>query len=200
MENTDIQSNVSNLELYTDLHPFRLALRISNFENEAAYKKFIKNCEMLVRRCNEYGLWRKYILDVLQADHCMITNESNNQVTVEIHHHVPSLYILVTSLINKQLDDEKEFCSFDIAQQAIQLHYENRIGYVMLLRSMHEKFHNGHLDIPISFVRGNYNHFLETYSRYLDEPDLDKLQARLAINETNVSWSRDDYPAATGVN
>ncbi|MFW9871762.1 MAG: hypothetical protein ACFFG0_01585 [Candidatus Thorarchaeota archaeon] len=192
----EIKSNVSGLELYSDIHPFRLSLRITNFENEATYKKFIKNCELLVRRCNEYNLWRNYIIDILQINECMITHESIDQVTIDVHHHIPSLYTLVASLINKKLDEEQSFCSFDIAQEAIELHFKNRIGYVTLLKSMHEKFHNGHLTIPISFVKGNYKHYLENFSRYLDEPDLDKIQSRLAINESNVSWSRDDYPAS----
>jgi hypothetical protein len=192
----EIKANVEGLELYSDLHPFRLSLRIRNFENEAAYKKFIRNCEMLIRRCNEYSLWRNYIIDILQINECMITHESINQVTIDVHHHVPSLFTLVSALVNKKLDDDQDFCSFDIAQEAIELHFKNRIGYVTLLKSMHEKFHNGYLTLPISFVKGNYKYFLENYSRYLDEPDLDKIQARLAVNESNCTWSRDDYPAS----
>lgn len=193
---TDIKSNVENLELYSDAFPFRLGLKIRNFENEAEYKKFLKNVEMLVRRCNEYKLWRNYIIDVLQINTCMITNESIDQVTIEVHHHLPSLFTLVSALVNKHIEDQTDFCTFDIAQEAIELHFKNKIGYTTLLRSMHEKFHNGYLTIPIDMVKGDYNFFIETYSRYLDENDIDKIQARLAINESNCTWSRDDYPIA----
>ena len=193
---TEIKSNISNLELYSDTHPFSLSLRIRNFENEAAYKKFVKNCEMLIRRCNEYSLWRNYIIDVLQINECMITHESIDQVTIEVHHHIPSLYTLSASLVNKKLEGDEPFCSFDIAQEAIELHFKNRIGYVTLLASMHEKFHNGYLTIPISFVKGNYKYYIDNFSRYLDEPDIDTIQARLAVNESNCTWSRDEYPAS----
>jgi hypothetical protein len=193
---TEIKSNISNLELYSDTHPFRLALRIKNFENEASYKKFIKNCELLVRRCNEYRLWKHYIVDVLQINSCMITHESMDQVSIEVHHHIPSLYILVASLVNKKLEEEQEFCSFDIAHEAIELHFKNKVGYITLLKSMHEKFHNGFLTIPISFIKGNYQHYLENYSSYLDELDLDKIQSRLAINDSNCTWSKDEYPVS----
>lgn len=43
-ENINIFSNVENLELYSDNYPFRLSLKISNFENDADYKRFIGNC------------------------------------------------------------------------------------------------------------------------------------------------------------
>jgi len=194
--NAVVKSNVKDLELYSDTHPFRLSLRIRNFENEADYKKFVKNCEMLIRRCNEYKLWRNYIIDVLQVNTCMITNESIDQVTIEVHHHIPSLYTLTSALVNKKIETEQEFCSFDIAQEAIELHFKNKIGYVTLLRSMHEKFHNGFLSIPISFVKGDYNFFVTEYSKYLDDMDIDKIQSRLAVKDHNVEWARDEYPAA----
>jgi len=195
--NTDnqvtINSNVQTLELFSDKHPFSLSLRIENFPSEAEYKKFVRNCEMLIRRSTEYKLWRKYIVDVLQINECMITHEQISDVTIDVHHHIPSLFTLTTALVNKHIEEDTEFCTFDICTEVIELHFMNRIGYVTLLKSMHEKFHNGKLDIPISFVKGDYNYFVKHYSRYLDEIDLDEIQARLAINESNCSWSRDNY-------
>lgn len=189
-----VESNVENLELYSDNHPFRLSLRISNFDSETAYKKFIRNCEMIIRRCQEYKLWREYILDILQINSCLITHESMDEVTIEVHHHLPSLFTLVSALVNKKLDEGEDFCTFDICCEAIELHFANKVGYVTLLKSMHEKFHNGRLTIPISIIKGNYNSFIKVYSKYLDETELEKIDSRLAINETNCTWSKDNYP------
>ncbi len=196
-----IESKVENLELYSDNYPFNLSLRISSFENEADYKKFILNCEALIRRCREFRLWKKYLIDVLGIQECFITHEVMEDVSIEIHHHVPSLYILVSALVNKHVAEETTFCSFDIATEAIEIHYANRIGYVALLRSIHEKFHNGKIEIPISLVRGNYQHFMENYTRFIDPGDLDILQERLTVNEVQQAWSKDNYPGlikATG--
>jgi len=195
MGDVTINSNVEGLELYSDTYPFRLSLRIRNFENESNYKKFIKNCEMMIRRSIEYKLWRNYIIDVLQINECMITHEKMDEVTIEVHHHIPPLFSLVTALVNKSIESEEKFCTFDICQQSIELHFKNKIGYVTLLKSMHEKFHNGRLTIPIEFVKGDYNHFVREYSKFLDEDDLERIETRLATNETNCSWSRDNYPA-----
>lgn len=196
-----VESNIENLELYSDNYPFRLPLRIDNFENEADYKRFIKSCEMLIRRSVEYKFWRQYIIDVLQIDTCVITNEKMEDVTVEVHHHIPSLFTAVTAVVNKHIENNKEFCSFDIAQQVIELHFANQIGYVTLLRSIHEKFHNGKLTIPIDAVKGNHKQFLKDYSKYIDEDELDKIETRLATNDTNCNWSRDEYPiSASGGN
>jgi hypothetical protein len=196
MEETTVKSNVEKLELYSDEYPFNLPLRISTFEVEAEYKKFINNCEALVRRSREYKLWRQYLVDVIGVNTCFITQERMEEVTIDIHHHIPSLYTLVSTLVNKCIEENEEFCSFDICQKAIELHFTNRVGYVALLKSMHEKFHNNKLDIPIGLVRGNYQYFLDNYTRYMDEVDLDIIQERLTMNETNVSWTRENYPVA----
>lgn len=194
MEAQIIKSNVEKLELYSEDHPFSLRLRVRNFDSETSYKKFIKNTEMLVRRCNEYKLWTNYIKDVLQQNSCMITNETNFEVTVEVHHHIPSMFVLVSALVNEKIEENVDFCSFDIASEAIRLHFENRIGYVCLVKTIHEKFHNGYLTIPFAFVKGNYKYFIDRYSRFLDELDLDEIQHRMSINEHNCTWSRDEYP------
>jgi len=190
---TEIKSNIKNMELYSDTFPFSLSLKIRNFENEAEYKKFVKNVEMLVRRCYEYKLWRNYIIEVLQINTCMITNESIDQVTVEVHHHIASLYTIVSAIVNKKIENNTDFHTFDIAREAIELHFKNKVGYVTLLKSMHEKFHNGYLDIPISMVKGDYQYFLNEYTKYMEQDQADTIQARLAINEHNCSWVKDDY-------
>lgn len=188
-----IKSNPETYEIYSERHPFSLSLRISNFENEVTYKKFIKNCEMMIRRSTEYKDWRNYIIDILQINHCMITYEKMDDVTIEVHHHIPSLYTLVTALVNKCIETNEDFCSFDICQRAIEIHFQNRVGYVTLLKSLHEKFHNGKLNVPISFVKGDYTYFLREYSKHLDETELETIQNRLAINEHNCTWSKDNY-------
>jgi hypothetical protein len=191
--NGDIKSNPDILEIYSERHPFSLSLRINNFENEAEYKKFVKNCEMSIRRSIEYKDWRNYIVDVLQINACMITHERMDEVTIEVHHHLPSLFVLVTALVNKHIEENEEFCTFDICKEAIELHFQNRVGYTTLIKSMHEKFHNGRLDIPIELVQGDYNNFIRNHSKYLDEGDIETIQSRLAIHEHNCSWSRNNY-------
>jgi len=94
------------------------------------------------------------------------------------------------------MDNSEKFCSFDIAQEAIELHFKNKIGYVTLIETMHEKFHNGHLQIPIDLVRGDYKWFIREYAKYIEDDDLNTINSRLAVNESNVSWSKDNYPAA----
>jgi hypothetical protein len=194
----DVKSNVESLELYSDNYPFSLALRINNFENEAEYKKFVNNCKNMIRKSVEYKLWRKYIVDILGVDKCMITQEHMSQVTIDVHHHVPALATVVKAIVNEKLNEHKNFCTFDICTEVIELHFKNKIGYVTLIESMHEKFHNGYLSIPIELVRGDYQYFINTYSKHLDESDIEEIQARLATKYSDATWSKDNYLIAVG--
>ena len=191
---TEVRSNVEGLELYSDNYPFRLSLRIRNFEADSDFKKFVRSCENIIRKSVEYRLWVAYIKDVLQINTCMITNERMDEVTLDVHHHIPSLFLLLKALINEKIEREEVFSTFDIALQAIEVHFSNRIGYAVLLKSMHEKFHNGFLSIPIELIRGDYRWFLDNYTRYLDEEDLETIEYRMSINRGNCNWSRDEYP------
>jgi len=195
---TEIKSNVENLQLYSDTYPFSLSLRVSNFESESEYKKFIRNCEMMIRRCLEYKLWRNYIIEVLQINECMITHEKNSEVSIDVHHHIPSLYILVAAHVNRNIENGEDFCTFDLCKEIMELHFQNKIGYVTLLKSMHEKFHNARLGIPVSFVKGDYKYFMNNFSKYLDEYDLESMEERMVCTDTNCEWTRDNYPIAVG--
>ncbi len=191
----EIKSNVEKLELYSDNYPFNLSLRISNFENETDYVKFIRNVEKLIRGSQEYKLWTDYIKDILGVQTCFITHERIDQLKINIHHHIPSLFTLVKSITNKKLKIEEEFCTFDIATETIEIHFKNKVGYVALITSMHEKFHNGFLKIPIHLVKGDYKWFIREYSEYLEQEDLDVINERLSINSDNQqNWSADNYP------
>jgi len=189
----ELKSNVENLELYSDNHPFRLSLRIKTFESEAEYTKFIRNVETTIRRSIEYRMWKGYIIDVLGIKTCMITNENIDECSIEVHHHLPTLFTLVKGLVNKKIENKEGFSTFDISLEAIELHFANKIGYATLIKSMHEKFHNGFLSIPKELIKGDYMYFINEFSKYLDDTDIELINVRLATNESNCEWSRDSY-------
>lgn len=192
----NIDANIEHMELFSEDYPITLPLRTNNFENEAQFKKFVKNCEILVRRSNEYSLWRNYVVEILGLNTCHITEEHISEVSVEVHHHIPSLFSVVSAVVNKKVSEQQNFCSFDVATEVIELHFQNRIGYTILITTMHEKFHNGCLDIPINLIHGDYNYFIHNYGGYLENDELEKLNQRLQVTAATASWTRGNYPAA----
>jgi hypothetical protein len=198
MVNNIILSNQEQKQLYSTESPYTLTLRREDFENQKDFEKFSKKCERLIRVSPEYSEWTQYLREVLGFYSCNITGESNFQTTVEIHHHPFTLYDVVKCVIKEYLNGHKSFCSFDICRDVIELHYENIIGYIPLISSLHEKYHNGFLLIPMELVHGDYKIFYERYHSYFDDDDIADIQSKLSIGFENCgwkqySWAKDNY-------
>ena len=198
-EDKEIVTKVSEVSNETSVFSlpesgFDLSLRITTFASEKDFDSFIKNVERLVRYSQEYKLWVKYITDHLGQSHCALTNESINECPIEIHHHPINLYSVVKSIINDRLSREMPFSSFDIATKVIELHFQNKIGYVVLLSDLHKKYHSGFLNVPIELVNGDYKYIMQHYS--IDENEYDKIccLCNVHIEDMKQVWGRNDYP------
>lgn len=185
----DIIKSEENDVLSNALSGYTLSLRRIDFTNEKEFIKFIKNVERLVRISNEYRLWTSYLRDAYSAVKCQVTDESVDDVTIEIHHHPFSLYLIIKGILCRRMIKNEPFCSFDIAAEAILLHFRMKVGYVVLVSSLHEKFHNGAFDIPMEIVRGDYQYLVDNILPYLDEHDVELVRKYLSVDKSNCNWT-----------
>jgi len=196
-----IISNVDRHELSSEETPYTLSLRITDMGNEKELKRFIRQCEGMIRKSPEYRVWTNYVRDVLGFFSCDLTKENHAQCNCDIHHHPISLFMVTKAVILSYMASSREFCSGDIVVKVLELHYENRIGFISIIRSLHEKFHNGYLQLPIQLIHGDYKLFISTYGNYLEEDDLDIIKARLEVSFENCGfgsqyyWSQNKYIA-----
>jgi hypothetical protein len=194
-----LTSNVEGRELVSNTTPYTLSLRRDDIEDEKELKRFVKSVEGLVRKSPEYRVWTDYVREVLGHLNCKLTKETHGQTTVDIHHHPISLFVITKGVISRYIASSKDFCSFDICTKIIELHYELRIGFMPIISSLHEKFHRGFLALPIELASGDYKHFIDNYGSFIEDEDLEVIQARTAITfETcgygsDYFWSRDTY-------
>lgn len=177
--------------------PFNLPLRIDGFNDDKDQIKFIKAVEKMVRFSPEYKLWVEYIIDTLGQNKCEFTNEIKGECPVDVHHHPICLFTIVKSVIDDYIKNHKEFCTFDIARDVIELHFQNRVGYVLMLSSLHEKYHNGFMQIPIEFVNGNYKYILTHYE--IEKEEYERILLLCAVHKEDIvqSWGRNNYPGLT---
>jgi len=188
--NNDIITSSTDEEntIVSSVVTFKLPLRIDDFPTDKEFERFIKSCERIVRMSPEYKLWTSYVRDVLHMECCKITGESINETSVDIHHHPFSLYSIVKGLIYEKLGADEKFCSFDIATECIELHFQMKVPFVSLVSSLHEKFHNGFLKIPMEIVYGKSDYLMDRLFKYLDEEDKATIVERLSINKDNCGW------------
>ncbi len=191
---TDTNSTTNENNVFSLVEGFDLHLRIDHFEDEGEQIRFIKSVEKMVRRSQEYGLWRSYITDVLGQTTCEITNESITDCSIEVHHHPLGLYTIVETVVRSYLDHKREFSTFDIAKDVIELHFQNKVGYMVLISNMHEKFHNGKLQLPIEFVKGDYKWIPQHYSMEDDAYAKFLELANVHVKDVVETWSKGNYP------
>ena len=139
----------------------------------------------MIRTSPEYKLWTTYLREVLEQYECSITGENHAQASTDIHHHPISLFLITKAVVNKNISESKKFTSLSVANQVLKIHFENKIGFIPLLKSIHEKFHNGFISLPIELAQGNWVTFVDSYSSYLEDEDLEIINNRKLINFEN---------------
>jgi len=164
---------------------FNLPLQKDGFYDTKELISYIKNIESTIRRSIEYREWRKYIIEVLGNNYCLFTNECTTEVSIEIHHHPLTLFNIVDIIINTNIYKNKKFTTLDISKQVLTLHYQNKIGYVPMIKTLHEKYHNGYLVIPSQFILGNWKYLLD--DSLFEVSDEIKEHLKIAVaNENNL--------------
>ena len=160
------------------------------FADLKEYNRFIKNCKNLIRSSWEYSIWTRFIKSIKNL--CQFTKESTFALTVDIHHHPFSLENIVKIVCDRQLSTKGRTTTFDIAKEVMELHYKNKVGYVLMIKSLHEKFHNGYLNIPIELVSGDWKYLEENYTIPDDIAKVvEKYKAVTLENCPRLKWDGD---------
>ena len=194
----NVSNDTNNLQLSDS--SYCLPLRINSFSDEKEQHLFIKNVEKLVRSSIEYKMWVDYVTETLGYNKCALTNEKMSECTLDVHHHPITLYTIVKSVINDYISKEAPFSTYDVSLKTIELHYQNKIGFIVLLSNLHEKYHNGFQNLPIEYTHGDYKHLLDNY--HFEDEELESIRQLMNTNlkDSNVSWIRDNYPGQVETN
>jgi len=175
---------------------FNLPLRINTFESNKELDRFVKDVERMIRISLEYKYWIKYITEALGINECAFTYEKLSECKIEIHHHPITLYLICKAITERKIEMDQAFCTFDVATEVIELHFKNKVGYIPLLASLHEKYHKGFLQIPIEFVRGDFEYILNQYP--FEDKDLDRICELRSITKSKCQeyWNVEKgYPS-----
>lgn len=142
---------------------------VDNALDDKERDKFIKYVEKIVRKSPEYKTYIGFLKNELNLTKCTFMpqidiNEIKN-VGLEFHHYPFTLYDLVSIIVdNKIINNEIKLDPFLISEEIMKLHYENVVGLVPLSKTVHELVHAGKLFIPLNYVFGNYEKFLNKYN------------------------------------
>ena len=189
-----IQGSKDNV-ISSDILP-PLPYRIDSVTDAKEFNRIIKCATSLVRRCYEYKLWIDYVKKTLGYNKCALTGEVTDDVTIEIHHHPICLSEICEIVLENKLSKDESFSTLDIANEVMELHYKNIVGYIPLCSTLHEKYHNSKLLIPINLVHGEWKELFSIYK--IPDSIVVKVSKLASIGETNhKGWEKDSYIGIT---
>lgn len=155
-------------------------------DNDKERNKYVSRIEKIVRSSKEYRDYIAFLKEHIGLDHCVffqnVTNGSSkkNRITIEIHHEPLTLYDIVNTVVNKYIDTGTPLNDLLIADEVMQLHYENKVGLVPLSKTAHQVVHNStKLFVPLNMCYGNYSEFLNEYDPYIDEEIIQKIERKV---------------------
>ena len=138
--------------------------------------KFIKRCERIIRSSTEYRDYISFLKEHVDMDRCAFLNAvsaaDSKRVKIEIHHEPFTLYDITAVVVERFMDSDMELNELMIADEVMELHYNNEVGLIPLSKTIHEVVHNStKLVIPLNMVYGQYTNFLKDpkYEPYVED-------------------------------
>lgn len=169
-----------------------------------AKRKFIERCKRTIRRSLEYKDYIKFLKENVGLDSCIFWNNilsgsKKKRISIQMHHEPFTLEDYVRVVLKKYEAEGLEIDEFDIAEEVMQIHYDNMVGLVPVSKTAHQLIHNTEkLFVPLNMVYGEYNRFLTQYDECIEmlsnEEDYDlyaKLERKLeqTANMTDESFA-----------
>ena len=163
-----------------------------DIETPKAKRKFIERCKRTIRKSKEYKDYIRFLKDNLDMDRCAFFNHVNktkeSKISIEIHHEPFVLEDIVHIVMEKHLHEGIKLNEFDIADDVMKLHYENKVGLIPLSKTLHELYHNNTGEntffIPIYMCYGNYVEFIKDYWDYMDDSLKSKIEKKIEMSKS----------------
>ncbi len=160
-------------------------------------EKYIKGVERIVRSSMEYKEYIKFLKDNMDMNRCAILNhivaDTNNKISVEVHHEPFTLYYIVETILRKFQKLEYDIDDLMIGEEVSRLHYDNLVGLVPLSKTVHEIVHSGdRIKIPLFLVYGNYSSFIKEYGEYMSDAAEDMFKYKVEqLKQLNGEFNLD---------
>ena len=156
-----------------------------SFDTEKDKRKFIERVKRIVRSSKEYKDYIRYLKENMDMNKCAffsnIKHTKENKVQIEIHHDPFTLDDLVRIVIEKQMAEGNPLNDLDIADEVMELHYNDMVGLIPLSKTIHEVIHSDaqKIILPLNLCYGNYKAFVDEYQDYMEDDILTRLEKKI---------------------
>lgn len=156
------------------------------FKNNRDRKKFVLMVESLIRKSGEYKTYIRFLKNTMDWNRCAILKNAiagnGKRYSIEIHHEPFTLFDIVETILNKFDIEGKEYNPFAIAEEAMGLHYDGRVGLINLTKTQHELLHNGKIFVPLQFIYHDYSSFFNEYEPFMTDNLKEKIKLKVEMS------------------
>ena len=162
---------------------------VVQYETTKQRRRLINEIKKAIRSSMEYRDYVQYLKEYVDMDSCAFfqkvtsnpqDNNENRKVKIEIHHEPFTLEDYVSVVLDKYIAEGLPIDALDIAEEVMELHYNNEVGLIPLSKTIHQIVHkSGKIPIPIYMCSGAYTKFIREYEPYIDDDLMDKLKRKV---------------------
>lgn len=156
------------------------------FKNNRDRVKFIKTCESLIRKSMEYKDYIKFLKNHMDMNKCLVLKglnvENGKRYSIEIHHEPFTLFDIVETVLLKREYLGEGINPFLIADEVMELHYDEKIGLVPLSKTMHQLVHDDKIFIPLQLIYHKYDKFYDEYEPFMSERLKEAIELKVNIS------------------
>lgn len=157
---------------------------IEYFTTSDNYVKFIKACEQLVRKHEDYAAFKNYVMNVIGINFCQVTPEVRAEdAELEMHHAFFNLFDICNIITNKRLQCGEKVNTFRVANEVINEHFALHIPVVILAVTNHEMVTNRDIWLNIKSGFGNLSQFIEKYAPYLTDEQRYRIMTTIKLSQ-----------------
>ena len=166
---------LSILNSLADSEDYDYSIPINLVSEENIAHKFMENLKHLIRDSIEYKQWVKWFKKRYAPVVCSV---SDNQGTIEVHHHPLTLEDYVNIALSFIYDNYLTYTTFLVADIVMRFHYQEKVGACFMSKTYHMRFHEQKdVVIPEYCIHWNYQGFMtdEIIKPYIDDYILGKI-------------------------
>ena len=134
--------------------------------------KIVKAFERMARNSLEYKNYFYYLkhnLDMSRCSYLPFIRTGIGDIHIELHHSPFTMFDITKAVVSRQIEDHGYADEFDVAQEVMQLHYENLVGIIPLSPTVHELVHSQAMDVHPRLTYGYWKEFIHRYRDYFTE-------------------------------
>mgnify|MGYP006345512179 CR=1 FL=1 len=208
-------SGLFNPTLYSPTSPYQImfAQTKDSLMDVDVYRNFLYSAITRFRQSNFYRHYKAHLMQ-MGMDRCqlhpyLISDEDDSTATLEMHHHVLTIFDIALVITEHILNTYGYITSFDLAYLLRQVHEQHKVCIVMLCKTCHQLYtnHNDEFKIPSTLGFGKWWEFLDEYKYgitrdlavkiyYMLKNDLqnaderdEKIKNMLSIRDKILDWS-----------